>query len=101
MDLRGRPGLQPSQAYSQVAIGAERQREVKNRSVRMARRCPQTTTVRFDDRPANRQTHSHACNFGSEESTENLLHIARGNAAARIFNSDTHLPAAYLGFDQD
>src|SRR5258708_4941625 len=52
---------------------------------------PQTAAVRLDDRPADRQSHTHALRFGCIERAENLFEILPVNSHSAILNRDQHL----------
>ena len=58
------------------------QSELKDRFAGKARGTPQTPTMRFNDRPANRQAHSHALELSCEECTEDFIDIFRVDPAA-------------------
>ena len=48
--------------------------------------------MRFDDRPANGKTHSHAVGLGREESVEDFIGKARINSTPRILHRNPYLP---------
>ena len=51
------------------------QLDIKNRPMRMARRGPKLTAMRFDNRTANRKPHSHALRLRRKERIENVVDV--------------------------
>jgi len=66
---------QGSELRSLVCGGFDWQCELKCCAWPRARGCPQAATVRFDNRPANGQSHAGALRFGSKECLEDLLRL--------------------------
>src|SRR6516162_3356920 len=53
----------------------DRKRELKRCTRPRVGACPQTAAVRFDYRPANRQSHASALRFGRKKGIKNLLSL--------------------------
>ena len=62
------------------------------------RRNPQPAPVGLDDRPADRETHSHTARFCGEERVEYPINIFRVDAGSRVSHRYPNVPIAlYLG----
>src|SRR4029077_17007717 len=64
-----------------------RQGELKYRSARFIRVCPQPAPMGFDDRQANRQPNSYPAGFRAVESLENAVDMLRIDARPRVAHS--------------
>src|ERR1017187_3007326 len=59
---------------SPAILGASWHRELKNRAARRTRHSPQSSSVRFDNRAANRQPHADALSLSCKKRIEHLFH---------------------------
>ena len=59
-----------------------RDRELKRRATSRIGARPQAATMRFDNPPADRQSHAGALRFGGEECIEDLVYFFRGKSDA-------------------
>src|SRR3954463_7656824 len=60
------------------------QRELKYSAARLIHICPQPARMGIDDRPADRQSHSHSAGFRGVQSFENAFETLRINARPGI-----------------
>src|SRR5271154_4566239 len=60
------------------------QSEVKTRAARRVVLSPQAAAMRFDDVPADAQSHAGAMKLGGKERIENLIRLLRGQPHAGI-----------------
>src|SRR5262245_38592979 len=51
---------------------------------------PYLAPVRFDDRPADRESHAHAAGLGGVEGVEQAVHTLRVQSRTRILHGDEH-----------
>ena len=79
-------GLLPVAVRSALSLFAARQDDVKDRSVRRARRRPHASAVGFDDRAANGQSYAHAIGLRRKLRVEDKLHVARIDSRSGIFH---------------
>src|SRR6516225_11163674 len=70
----GQPS-QPFELCSPMCGHFDRKRELKRCTRHRVGACPQTAAVRFDYRPANRQSHASALRFGRKKGIKNLLSL--------------------------
>ncbi len=66
-------------------------RKLKESTPRLARGRPQPAPVGIDDRPADRESHTHAAGFGGEEGGEQPVRILGGDPDAAIRHTYQHL----------
>src|ERR1700722_1169423 len=78
-------------ATSRSSVCVHRQGELKRGPARYICRGPQPPTVSFDDRTADRESHSHATRFGGEEGVEQPFRNLGGYPDAAIRHTDEHL----------
>ena len=76
---------------SLVRSGIDRQGELKCCARAGIRGGPQTSAVRFDNRPANRQSHTSASRFGGIERIEDLPRLFWQQSYPSIGNRDQQL----------
>src|ERR1700752_545210 len=74
--------------------------ELKYRTARFIRLCPQPAPMSVDDRPANRQPHSHAAGLRGVKSIEHALEMRRIEARPGIAHCHKDACAVLLGADQ-
>jgi len=65
---------------------ADRQNDFEDCPMRVTRRYREPTAVRFDNRSANCEAHSHAVGLGGEESIEDAIDISWREAGAGILD---------------
>jgi hypothetical protein len=75
-------------------------RKLKESTPRLARGRPQPAPVGIDDRPADRQPHTHAAGFGGEEGVEQPVRILGGDPDAAIRHTYEHLVWAKVSDDR-
>src|SRR5271156_3004687 len=69
---------------------ADRQNDFEDCPMRVTRRYREPTAVRFDNRSANCEAHSHAVGLGGEESIEDAIDISWREAGAGILDRNNH-----------
>src|SRR5437879_8154551 len=102
--FRSSPTSGPFQGPSACLIGACQQatsisdggsvsgdRKLKQSTPRLAGGRPQPAPVGIDDRPADRESHTHAAGFGGEEGVEQPVRILGGDPDAAIRYTYKHL----------
>src|SRR6266850_7654289 len=81
-ELNPRPGRlffgRLTDATSRRSVCVRRQGELKRGTVGYVCRGPQPAAVSFDDRTANRESHTHAAGFGGEEGVEQPVSVLGG-----------------------
>src|SRR6478752_3440071 len=76
------------------------QGELKYRTARFIRLCPQPPPMGVDDRPANRQPHPHAAGLRGVKCIEHTLEMRRIDAWPGIAHSHKDACAVLLSADQ-
>src|ERR1700740_1548475 len=71
--------------------GLVRERELKRRAASCVSVRPQTTAMRLDDGPADREPHAGALGLGGEECAEDLVYVLSGEPHASILDGDQQL----------
>src|SRR5258708_469726 len=77
------------------------QGELESRPGAVVAGSPYASSIRFDDRPADRQAHAHAVRPGREESVEQAAHVFGIDADARIAHRNKHLFGLHEGVDHE
>src|SRR5260370_24750149 len=86
---------------SRLSACPDGQGELESRSGAVVVRSPYASSIRFDDRPADRQAHAHAVRPGREESVEQAAHVFGIDADARIPHRNKHLFGLREGADHE
>src|SRR6201992_2470436 len=81
----------PRGATLRRRVCVHREGELKRGTVGYICRGPQPTTVGFDDRTADRESHTHAAGFGGEEGVEKLVRMLGGDPIAAIRHTYAHV----------
>src|SRR5260370_18478063 len=83
-----------------LTLAVSWQTELKGRARPGVRRGPQPSAVSFDDRTADRQTHTHAARLGGEEGVEHPVRIVGADPGTGVLHRQKHLVAFVLRSDQ-
>src|SRR5262249_57739407 len=90
-------GLRVLLPFSRSSVAC-RQGNIKHRSVIHVRLRPKSARMGLDDRPANRQSHSHPIFFRCEEGLEDTVDVF-GSMPVPESSIDTSMSLAGLNFD--
>src|SRR5229473_845729 len=75
-----------------VPSGSRGECKLKRRSAAGVGGSPQLSSVGFDDRTADRQSHPHPAGLGSKERIEEAPHLTHGNAYTTVAHSNLDFP---------
>src|SRR5580704_4585883 len=89
--VRGGCGPRLTSRPSRLSACTDGQGELESRPGVVVAGSPYASSIRFDDRPADRQAHAHAVHPGREESVEQAAHVFGIDADARIAHRNKHL----------
>ena len=75
----------------QKPVGRYRHSELKDAAPRRIWRCPQTAAMRFHNRAADRQPHSHSFGLSREKGIEDVVRLRRVEPHTRIRYRDQYI----------
>src|SRR5271156_1281213 len=77
-------------ALAALTLNRDGDGETEGGAVRCAGGCPQMSTMRFDDRPADRKSQAKPIGLGREEGVEDALRDGRVDPLAGVLDSNLH-----------
>ena len=91
-----KPSQRATSTRSRMAAPSAGDRKLKKSTPRLAPGRPQPSAVGFDDRTADRESHSHTAGFSGEEGVEQPVSILGGDPDAAIHHTYQHVLCLFL-----